>query len=269
MHGTVSVSNPIEPAILYFGTPVVLIGTTNEDGSFNLAPMSSKPAWWVGWRCMLGLARNSKTTENMIRSGECVLNLTLAPSLVDAVPDQLSARTTGSNPVPPGKIRRGYRHEKDKFGLCGLTATPGDTVAAPRAVECPVQIEAKVAHVHEMAQEDMVWRSKLTAIEVRVTRVHAHPDIMMEGETNRIDPDKWRPLIMSFQQFSPAPDKRQPKRKDSRERSTSPRAGGRPSGRSAPAMRTDRPISRRCPRRGGSAGAACWGLRAIRKPQQT
>ncbi|MEH2593410.1 hypothetical protein V1278_000323 [Bradyrhizobium sp. AZCC 1577] len=72
MHGTFEISNiQIEPAILYFGTPVVLIGSTNEDGSFNLAPMSS--AWWVGWRCMLGLAANSKTTENMIRTGECVL----------------------------------------------------------------------------------------------------------------------------------------------------------------------------------------------------
>lgn len=45
MHGTFSVSHQIEPAILYFGTPVVLIGSTNEDGSFNLAPMSS--AWWA------------------------------------------------------------------------------------------------------------------------------------------------------------------------------------------------------------------------------
>jgi flavin reductase (DIM6/NTAB) family NADH-FMN oxidoreductase RutF len=60
VHGTFSVSNQIEPAIFYFGTPVVLIGSTNEDSSFNLAPMSS--AWWVGWRCMLGLATNSKTT---------------------------------------------------------------------------------------------------------------------------------------------------------------------------------------------------------------
>jgi hypothetical protein len=24
---------------------------------------------------------------------------------------------------------------------------------------------------------------------------------MMDGEPNRIDPDKWRPLIVSFQQF--------------------------------------------------------------------
>ena len=197
MHGTLEVSNiKIEPAILYFGTPVVLIGSTNEDGSFNLAPMSS--AWWVGWRCMLGLARNSKTTENMLRTAECVLNLPSA-HLVGAV-DAL-ARTTGSNPVPPGKIMRGYRHEKEKFDISGLTALPGETVAAPRAAECPVQMEAKVAHVHEMAQEDKIWRGNLVAVEVRVTRVHAHPAIMMDGEPDRIDPDKWRPLVMSFQQF--------------------------------------------------------------------
>jgi len=207
MHGTFAKPNSIqvEPAILYFGTPVVLIGTSNEDGSFNLAPMSS--AWWVGWRCMLGLARNSKSTENMIRTGECVLNLPSA-DLVGAV-DNL-ARTTGSNPVPAGKLKRGYRHEKDKFGTCGLTPLPGETVAAPRAAECPVQMEAKVVHIHEMAQEDEVWRGNLAAIEVRITRVHAHHGIMMKGESNRIDPDKWRPLIMSFQQFyGLAPEKLQ------------------------------------------------------------
>lgn len=31
--------------------------------------------------------------------------------------------------------------------------------------------------------------------------MYAHPDIMMDGTTNRIDPDKWRPLILSFQEF--------------------------------------------------------------------
>ncbi|WP_291687463.1 flavin reductase family protein [Bradyrhizobium sp.] len=189
-------SQIIEPAILYFGTPVVLIGSSNEDGSPNLAPMSS--AWWVGWRCMLGLASNSKSTENMIRTGECVLNLPSA-ELVDAV--NKLARTTGSDPVPAGKINRGYRHEKNKFEISGLTALRGETVAAPRAAECPVQIEAKVAQVHKMAQEDEVWRGNLVAIEVKITRVHARPGILMDGQPDRIDPDKWRPLIMSFQQF--------------------------------------------------------------------
>ena len=31
----------VEPAILYFGTPVVLVSSQNEDGSPNVAPMSS------------------------------------------------------------------------------------------------------------------------------------------------------------------------------------------------------------------------------------
>lgn len=186
----------IDPAILYFGTPVVLIGSSNSDGSHNLAPMSS--AWWVGWRCMLGLASNSKTTENLRRSGECVLNLPSADQ-VGAV-DRL-ARTTGSNPVPSGKLMRGYRYERNKFSLSGLTPQPGETVAAPRALECPVQIEAKLAHVHHMAEEDPVWRGNLVAIKLRITRIHANPELLMEGHANRIDPDKWRPLIMSFQQF--------------------------------------------------------------------
>jgi hypothetical protein len=62
-----------ETPLLYFGTPVVLISTVNEDGSYNLAPMSS--AFWLGWRAILGLDVTSKTTANMIRTGECVLNL--------------------------------------------------------------------------------------------------------------------------------------------------------------------------------------------------
>jgi flavin reductase (DIM6/NTAB) family NADH-FMN oxidoreductase RutF len=37
----------IEPKILYFGTPVALISSLNEDGTTNLAPMSS--FWALGW----------------------------------------------------------------------------------------------------------------------------------------------------------------------------------------------------------------------------
>ena len=185
-----------EPAILYFGTPVVLISTLNEDGSPNLAPMSS--AWWLGWRCMLGLGAASKTPQNMMRTGECVLNLPSA-DMVTAV-DRL-ARTTASYPVPQAKVRRGYRYERDKFGISGLTPVPSETVAAPRVLECPVQLEAKVEAVHGLAERDEEVRGRLLAIEVRIQRVHAEEAILMRGEVNRIDPDKWRPLIMSFQKF--------------------------------------------------------------------
>jgi flavin reductase (DIM6/NTAB) family NADH-FMN oxidoreductase RutF len=55
----------IEPSILYFGTPVVLVSTLNEDQTLNIAPMSS--AWWLGWNCMLGLGSSSQTARNLIR----------------------------------------------------------------------------------------------------------------------------------------------------------------------------------------------------------
>jgi flavin reductase (DIM6/NTAB) family NADH-FMN oxidoreductase RutF len=63
----------ISPPIFYWGTPVVLITKENEDGTFNIAPMSS--AWWLGNRCMLGLGADSQTTINLIRTKQCVLNL--------------------------------------------------------------------------------------------------------------------------------------------------------------------------------------------------
>ena len=186
----------IEPAILYFGTPVVLISTLNEDGTCNLAPMSS--AFWLGWRCMLGLTAFSKTPQNMIRTGECVLNL---PSVNEVAAVNRLALSTGSNPVPEFKLHKGYRHESDKFGIAGLTPVASETVAPPRVRECPVQLEAVVEATHHLAAEDAVQRGFTVCIEVRIQRVHLEESLLMDGELNRIDPDKWRPLIMSFQKF--------------------------------------------------------------------
>ncbi len=185
-----------EPAILYFGTPVVLISTTNEDGSANLAPMSS--VFWLGWRGVLGLAAPSQTTQNMLRTGQCVLNLP-SVDLVAAV--NRLARTTGSDPVPAGKAQKGYRTERDKFGLAGLTPVPSETVAPPRVLECPVQLEAVVEAAHGIAEADAAVRGRLMNIEVRIQRVHLEDSILLSGHPNRVDPNKWRPLIMSFQHF--------------------------------------------------------------------
>src|SRR3984885_3746753 len=136
-----------DPRILYFGTPVVLISTENDDFTPNLAPMSS--AWWLGHRCMLGLAGNSRTTDNLRRTGECVLNLP-SVSLVDNV-DRI-ARTTGSDPVPDGKRRGGYRHVADKFTEAELTPIGSDLVRPPRVTECPVQMEATLQAAHSVGE---------------------------------------------------------------------------------------------------------------------
>ncbi len=80
----------VEPSILYFGTPVVFISTRNEDGSTNVAPMSS--TWFLGWGCMIGLNRHSQTTINLLREEECVLNL---PSVDQVGASDRLARLTG------------------------------------------------------------------------------------------------------------------------------------------------------------------------------
>ncbi len=186
----------IDPAILYFGTPVVLISTTNEDGTANLAPMSS--AWWLGHRCVLGLAKTSKTTGNLLRTGQCVINLPSSDQV--AAIDRL-ALTTGSNPVPEGKSRRGYKFVKDKFGRSQLTPMRSEAVSPPRVQECAVHMEAELYAHYELAENDPRWGGRSLILETRIIRVHVEEAIRLSPFPNRVDPDRWQPLIMSFQQF--------------------------------------------------------------------
>ena len=199
--------NVIDPAILYFGTPVVLLGTASTDGHENIALMSS--VFWLGSRAVLGMGSRSQTARNLMATRECVLNL---PSVreVDAV-DAL-ALTTGRTSVPPGKDGVGYRSVGDKFAHAGLTAAQGETVRAPRALECPVNLEGRVIAVRRLgdpegaaapqpARGDEELPQGTYLFEVDITRVHVHPDVRMAGTDHRVEPDAWRPLIMSFQQF--------------------------------------------------------------------
>ncbi|WP_372632777.1 flavin reductase family protein [Cohnella sp.] len=181
----------IEPKILYFGTSVVLISTMNEDGTPNLAPMSS--AWWLNRSCMLGLSSKSQTVLNLIREGECVLNL---PS-VDLIPAIESLTLlTGRNPVPESKAARGYRFEADKFGISQLTPLPSRDVRAPRVQQCPVHLEAKLVKVHSFEEP-----SSLVALEVHIEKIHVDQALTMGDHPNYIDPSKWNPMIMNFCEY--------------------------------------------------------------------
>ncbi|KAJ9502528.1 hypothetical protein H2202_001649 [Exophiala xenobiotica] len=182
----------ISPAILYWGTPVVLISTTNPDGTTNLGPMSS--AFWLGHGCMLGLDASSQTTQNILRTKQCVLNLA-SDNMADAV--NALARTTGTDPVPEGKVPRGYRFVKDKFGHAGLTPHASQVVACQGIKECPVIMEAELVVSHKMYQGRAV-EGLVLAIEVRILRVSIHDDLRLEGYRNRVDADRWKPMIMMF-----------------------------------------------------------------------
>jgi flavin reductase (DIM6/NTAB) family NADH-FMN oxidoreductase RutF len=191
----------IEPKIMYFGTPVVLISTLNPDGSANLAPMSS--AWWLGQSCMLGLGTRSQTMSNLRRERECVLNL--PSSAMVGVVDKL-ALTTGSDPIPGYKEKMGFKHVKDKFGYAGLSAGASALVKPPRVMECPVQLEAVVQNIHGFNDD------YAAAIEVRIVRAYMEESILNNEKRHYVDTDKWQPLIMSFCEFYQLGPKVQPSR---------------------------------------------------------
>lgn len=193
----------IEPSILYFGTPVVLISTRNEDGTTNVSPISS--IWFLGWSCMIGMGSGSKTTINLLRERECVINL---PSVTEVEAVNKLAKTTGSDPVPPAKLARDYRYVKDKLRLSGLSTVASDFIQAQRISECPFQLEAVLQAKHTYGDHEAqreydpdLEGSRVSAFELKIVRVHAKEELLLSGKLNHIDPDKWKPLIMSFARF--------------------------------------------------------------------
>lgn len=189
----------IEPKILYFGTPVALISSLNEDGSTNLAPISS--FWALGWTSMLGLLDETKTAENLARLPECVVNIP-SPEMWQQV--EKLAPLTGKNPVPDLKSRQ-FRFEPDKFGVSGLSPLPSEVVKPERAKECPVHLEARVLRLHTLSGEKLNQLGGGVAAEVEVLRVHVADEFIL-GE-NYIDPEKWSPLIYNFRHYFRLADK--------------------------------------------------------------
>lgn len=178
----------ITPSILYFGTPVVLLSTENEDGSVNLAPMSS--AWALGQVIVLGVGVEGQTAHNLRSRPDLVINLP-SPTQWSAV-EQL-APLTGRNPVPVDK-RGSFRFEPDKFAAAGLRPEPSELVRPPRVAECPLQLEARAARV----RPDVL--GGFLIVEAHVLKVHADPRIVVPG-SQHVDPAMWSPLIYNFRHY--------------------------------------------------------------------
>jgi flavin reductase (DIM6/NTAB) family NADH-FMN oxidoreductase RutF len=184
----------IEPKILYFGTPVALISSWNDDRTTNLAPISS--FWTLGWTMTLGLLDETKTAENLARHPECVVNLP-APSMWKMV--EKLAPLTGKDPVPELKAKQ-FRTEKDKFAAGGFSRRDGEIVQPSRAAECPIQMEARVLSMHEMGGSKLKELGGGIVAIVEILRVHADESYLKDG-SDHIDPDKWSPLVYNFRHY--------------------------------------------------------------------
>jgi flavin reductase (DIM6/NTAB) family NADH-FMN oxidoreductase RutF len=184
----------IAPKILYFGNPIALISSLNEDETPNLAPISS--FWALGWTMTLGLLTETKTLENLEQRPECVVNIP-SPDMWRQV--EALAPLTGQNPVPGDKLSK-FRFEKDKFAAGSLTALPGEVVSVPRVRECPVQLEAIVRSVHTLVGSPRLHKlGGAASVEVEILRVHVRRDFVLKE--HYVDPVKWQPLIYNFRHY--------------------------------------------------------------------
>ncbi|PQP89355.1 flavin reductase family protein [Paenibacillus sp. AR247] len=179
----------ITPKILYYGMPVILITTRNEDHTSNISPISSSFA--LGDNIVLGISTSSKAYDNLTLHPECVINLPSAPLWENV---ERIAPYTGRTFVPEVKEAMGFTHEKDKFAAGGFTAIDSEVVQPSRISECPIQIEARVQRM-TVPEYDPFF----AIVETCAVRVHAHDDILI-GD-HHIDPRRWNPLIYNFRHY--------------------------------------------------------------------
>ena len=155
----------IEPKILYFGTPVALISSLNEDGAMNPAPRSS--FWAPGWTLVPGVLDETKTAENLARHPECVVNI-VSPELCNNVEELASL--TGKNPVPETKAKQ-FRFEPDKFKSAGLTRLESNLLRPARARECPRRWKRASQNLHRISGAKLEQLGGGIAAEIEIVRV--------------------------------------------------------------------------------------------------
>jgi hypothetical protein len=154
-----------EPKFLYFATPVALLSSLNQDGSTDLAPISS--VWALGWTLILGLLTANKTADNLARQRECVVNLP-SPEMWQNV-----EKTDPAN-----------RKKSCAKGRAGA----GQGMP-------PVHMEARVTALHQLNGEKLSEFGGGMAAEVDVARVHVADDFILQGKY--INPANWSPLKLS------------------------------------------------------------------------
>ncbi|MBS1523272.1 MAG: flavin reductase family protein [Bacteroidetes bacterium] len=182
----------IQPKILYFGTPVALITTIDQQGHPNIGPMSS--VWALGYKLVLGMGCDGKTFSNLIAQKECVVNI---PSINLQQNIESIAHLTGVNPVPESK-KVLYRYEPDKFTTGGFSAIDSQIVKPPAIKDCPIQLEA-ILEQHSIIDFDADGKPDVAAVTVKVVNVRVHENIVVGN--NHIDPQKWSPLIYNFRHY--------------------------------------------------------------------
>lgn len=127
--------------------PIALVTTVDAEGRINVAPKSL-----IGFatvrplRISLGCARGHHTAQNLLASGECVLNF---PG------DDLAAAVWAAGE---------YREPAyDELAARGFTGLPAERVTPPRILECRYHVECRLQGAQWFGDEVVFFLEVLAA----------------------------------------------------------------------------------------------------------
>jgi flavin reductase (DIM6/NTAB) family NADH-FMN oxidoreductase RutF len=175
-----------------------VVSTINTDRSPLLSAVV--PVVIYGWRLTLNLPSQSTTANNLMRTGECVINLPGAETI--AAIERLAQTVTS--------INNSFDFSFSRVVACGgltpahMTLVPSEVVSALRALECPMQLEARIeGNVDTTADERTAHLDKSLTVGLSVLRVHLDTSIVLSD----VHPNVWTPLMTCLReahQTSPA-----------------------------------------------------------------
>jgi flavin reductase (DIM6/NTAB) family NADH-FMN oxidoreductase RutF len=156
----------------------------------NQSPLLSAvvPVVIHGSRLTLDLPWQSTTANNLIRTGECVINLPGAEAI--AAIERLAQTVTSINnnfDFSFSRVLAGGR-----LTAAHMTLVPSEAISALRALECPMQLEARnEGSINKMAHERKMPLDKSLTFGLNVLRVHLDPSVVLSD----VHPNMWTPLM--------------------------------------------------------------------------
>ena len=163
-----------------------VVSTTNIDRSPLLSAVV--PVLVYGLWLTVDLPRRSTTAKNLARTGECVINL--PGTKIIAALERLAQTVTYIDNSFDFDISPVVAEEG--LAPAHMTLVPSEAIAALRALECPMQLEARIdGSIDTMDYERIVPLDKSVTFGLNVLRVHLDPSVVLCD----VHPNMWTPLM--------------------------------------------------------------------------
>jgi flavin reductase (DIM6/NTAB) family NADH-FMN oxidoreductase RutF len=175
-------SKSAPPSVIYSA----VVSTIDADRSPLLSAVV--PVVIYGLRLTLDLPWQSTTANNLMRTGECVINLP-GPETIGAI-ERLAQTVTSINNNFDFRFSRVVA--RGRLTPAHMTLVPSEAISALRALECPAQLEARIeGGIDTMADERIAPLVKSLTFRLDVLRVHLDTSIVLSD----VQPNIWTPLM--------------------------------------------------------------------------